>query len=774
MRKISSSVYLLSFIITLSPLSASADLVPGKILPAPLPKSEVPSSDIDQPPAAAAPAPISPSSPIEKKPILLPQLSKDANMEEVEELYQKLSAIFGEARGKNTIANPVPTTTLGPGQGAIPLQRKEPDLGLDLSAMDASVRPQDDLFRYMNGTWIKNTPMPADKVRYGAFDQLRDKSEKDVQAIIADAAAKTPVQGSDEERIANLYNSFMDSDRVEARGLQPLAGDFSRIDAISSKEGLIAFFAQAQSEGIDSPIELAVDPDDKDNSKYITKLGQSGLGLPDRDYYFNQDETSAKIREAYVQYVATLLKLAGEDRAQEQAKTVFALEESLAKHHWTREENRDAEKTYNKVPISGLADLAGLDWTAYLRAANIRPEESSVIVTQPSYFKGLAQVLNDQPLETWKLYMKARLLDASAPCLPKAFVDASFAFHGHALSGQVEMKPRWKRGVALVNGAVGESVGKLYTEKHFPESSKQKMNQLVENLRSAFAERVQGLEWMGPETKQKALEKLEKFTPKIGYPDRWRDYSGLQTRADDLLGNVRRSNQFDYNRETAKLGKPVDKGEWHMTPQTVNAYYNPSMNEVVFPAAILQAPFFNPNADEAVNYGAIGAVIGHEMSHGFDDQGAKYNGDGMLQDWWTPQDKANFEARIARLVSQYDAFEPLPGQHINGKLTLGENIADFAGLTVAYRAYKRALGGREAPVIAGFTGDQRFFLAFSQVWRTIIREKALRQQISTDPHSPGEYRANGVARNMPEFYKAFNVQEGDKLFLPEEDRARIW
>ncbi len=706
-------------------------------------------------PAPATPAPL-PTPPSEHKPVLLPQLLKEG--EELHQIPRTQDPQTTQALGKNL------SKIYGEGR----------NVGINLADRDLSVRPQDDFFRHMNGTWITNTSIPADKVRYGFDDQLQDRSEKIVHAIITDLAAKTQAPESNEERVANLYNSFMDTERVESLGLQPLADDFARIQALSSKTELPSFFAQSLSAGIDSPLGLYVARDEKDVSKHITKLGQSGLGLPDRDYYFNQDARSAGIRKAYVQYVTTLFKLAGEDHAAEKAQTVFSLEEALAKHQWTREENDDVDKTYNKVLISGLPALAGLDWAGYLQAAGIRSEESSVIVNQPSYFTGLVQVLADQPLENWKLYMKARLLEGATPYLPSAFVDARFAYI-RTLSGQAEMKPRWKRGVALVNGAVGESVGKLYVEKHFPKSSKQRVLQLVENIRAAFAERIQGLEWMSSETKKLALEKLKKLRLKIGYPSRWKDYSMLQTLAGDLMGNVRRSNRFDYDQMIAKLGQPIDRDAWDMLPQTVNAYNNFYLNEMVLPAAILQAPYFDPDADDAANYGAIGAsTLGHEMTHAFDNTGAKFNSDGMLQDWWTPKDKAAFEARSGLLVSQYNAFEPLPGQHINGKLTLGENIADLAGLIIAHRAYRLSLGGREAPIIEGLTGDQRFFLAFAYSWQQILRKEFLSLSLETDEHAPAEYRVNGVVPNMPEFHEAFNVQEGDKLFLPKDKRARIW
>ena len=648
-------------------------------------------------------------------------------------------------------------------------------LGVDTSAMDLSVRPQDDFFRYVSGTWLKNFQMPADKSRFGAFDQLAEKSEEAVKAIIEETAKAAPAAGSDNQRVADIYKSFMNTEEIEARGLNPIQGGLARIDAIQTKGELVAAFARALRQGIGNPIGIIVDQDSKNTASYIAVLSQSGLGLPDRDYYFKDDESSAKIRAKYVEYLTKLFALSGETDAAQKAAAVFSLEKALAEHHWTRVDNRDPDKTYNKTRIDELGAAApGFDWPAYLRAAKVRSEETEVIVAQPSYFKGFAKVLGEQSLGTWKLYLKARSLDAASAYLPDAFVQAAFEYKGRTLSGQPEMRPRWKRGVGLVDDAVGELVGQIYVQKHFPESSKQKMSQMIENLRSAYAERIKGLAWMGEETKKRALDKLSKFTPKIGYPNRWRDYSRLAVKADDLLGNVRRSKLVDYDLMVGKLGQPIDRGEWGMTPQTVNAYYNPVMNEIVFPAAILQGPFFDPEADDAVNYGAIGAVIGHEMSHGFDDEGSKFDGDGMLKDWWTKEDRAEFEARTGKLVKQFDAFEPLPGKHVNGKLTLGENIGDLGGIIVAYEAYRRSLNGREAPVIDGFTGDQRFFMGWAQVWRLSIRDQSLEQQIVTDPHAPAQYRVNGVMRNVAGFYQAFGLKEGDALFVPEKDRVKIW
>lgn len=643
-------------------------------------------------------------------------------------------------------------------------------LGIDTSAMDVSLRPQDDFYLYVNGTWIKNYKMPDDKSVFGAFHQLRDDSEAAVKGIIQGLSKKKNVAGAANQRIADLYRSFMDEKRVEALGMDPIKGELAAIDAIATKKTLIDWFGSAQSWGIDSPFYFGIRADKKDVATNIVYFGASGLGLPDRDYYFKKDDRSKAIRAAYLVFAEKMFELSGETNAAKKAKTVYMVEKALAKHHWTRVQRRDADKTYNKRKLASL----GLDVQRFFKATGIRSEEKEIIVTEPSYLPGFKQVLAKHDLKTWKLYAKLRVLEARASYLSDAFVDAAFAYSGKALSGQPEIRARWKRAVGLVNGTVGEDVSAIYVKKFFPASSKKRMVQLVENLRAAYGERIKSLAWMGPETRKKALYKLSKFNPKIGYPKKFKDYSKLVVSADDLIGNVIRSERVEYDRRLAKLGKPVDRDEWGMLAQTVNAYFNPTLNEIVFPAAILQPPFFNAKADDAVNYGGIGAVIGHEMGHGFDDQGSKYNGDGVLKNWWTKKDRAAFKKRTELLVSQYSAFEALPGEFVNGELTQGENIGDLGGLTVAYRAYELSLIGRKSSVIKGFTGPQRFFLGWGQVWRGKIRDKALSVRLATDPHSPSEYRVNGVVRNMPEFYKAFSVKDGDVLHLSNDKRVGIW
>lgn len=694
----------------------------------------------------------------------------------LEAAWQKQSALFD--RGSAVPAAPVSAAGMGPpGSRSRPAATLKPrpqvlELGVDTSAMDRSVRPQDDFFRFVNGTWLKTYELPADTSRDGAFMQLADKTKADIRRIVSGQGQ--PPAGSDAQKIADLYKSFMDTDTIESLGLTPIAADLAAIEGLASTDDLARLFARAGAQGVDVPIGLSVGVDVKNVSANITSIDQDGLGLPGRDYYLKDDAQISKVRKIYLEYAEKLLALAGEADAARKAETVFGLEKALAQHHWPKEEARNPEKRYNKMAQGELEALAGgFNWKAYLRAARI-PETEPIVVGMPSYFAGFAEIAQERPLEDWKLYMKVRTLSAAATLLPEAFVEAKFEYAGRALSGQPENAPRWKRGVDLVNDAIGEIVGRAYVEKHFPESSKKRMTQLVENLRGAYAERISEADWLTAATKKEALVKLRKFTPKIGYPDKWKDYSTLTVTPDDLAGNMKRIASLEYDRMLGKLGKPVDKTEWHMSAATVNAYYSPSRNELVFPAAILQPPFFNPAADDAVNYGAIGAVIGHEMGHGFDDKGSQFDGNGTLRDWWTKKDHAAFAGRTEKLVEQYNAFEPLPGLHLNGRFTLGENIGDLSGLTVAQRAYALSLRGSSAPVIAGFTGEQRFFLGWGQVWRGKMREQALRTYVETNTHSPFEYRVNGVLRNMPAFYQAFGVRKGDKLYLPEEEQVRLW
>jgi len=656
-------------------------------------------------------------------------------------------------------------------------QAKSPTSGIAVEYIDPAVRVQDDLFTHMNGKWLATTEIPADKASWGSFAKLRDDIQPQLRTIIENAAnSKDKAAGSDTQRIGDFYSSFMDEAKLEQLGVAPLKAEFARIAALKDKKELPALISHFNKIGVSTPYTFAIHQDNKDSTKYVADLYQDGLGLPDRDYYLKKDDAKlADTLAKYEQHVAKMLTLAGDSNGPATARAVVAFETELAKLQWTKVELRDPIKAYNKVEIAKLNTLApGYDWKAYLTDTGIAGKVSYVIVSQPSYLKGMTALLNKTPLATLQAYFQYHTVHAFAPYLNKSFVDENFAFYGTVLSGVTEQQPRWKRGVSTAEGALGEAVGKLYVADHFPADRKARMEALVNNLLASYKTSIDTLDWMSPVTKKQAQAKLAKFTTKIGYPNKWRDYSALTVAKDDLVGNVMRSHEFDYNKEVTKLGKPIDRDEWGMTPQTVNAYYNPEMNEIVFPAAILQAPFFDAAADDAVNYGAIGGVIGHEISHGFDDQGAQYDGDGNLRDWWTKADHKNFAAKTKMLVEQYNQFTPLPGYHVNGELTLGENIADNSGIAIAYKAYKLSLNGKEAPVIDGLTGDQRFYMGFAQVWRMKMREAAQIQQIKTDPHSPGQFRANGPMRNQPGFYEAFGVKQGDKMYLAPKDRVIMW
>ena len=647
-------------------------------------------------------------------------------------------------------------------------------LGVDTTAFDRGVRPQDDFYRFVNGGWLKNTTIPADRAGFGSFAALAEQSENNLRAILeAAAAAPNRAAGSDQQKLGDLYASFMDSARVEQLGVQPVQADLAYIRGLSQADFPVAF-ARLRKLGVAGPFAMGVGQDAKQSDRYAVSMNQGGLALPDRDYYLQQGERFAATRQAYVRYAETLLRLAGESDPTGKAQRVLALETEIARRQWDRTRNRDRNATYNKMTVAELERLAPrMGLAAYMREAGLGAA-TEVIVRQPSYIAGLDSVMAAAPAEDVKAYLAVRLLDQVSPYLSSPFVAANFEFRGRTLQGLQVMRPRWKRGIQTTEGALGELLGKEYVARHFRPESKARMEQLVANLREAFRQGIDSLEWMSPATRAQAHEKLAKFTVKIGYPDNWRDYSAVEIRRDDLLGNLRRAQAADYARVVGRLGRPVDRTEWAMTPQTVNAYYNSANNEIVFPAAILQAPFFDPSADDAVNYGGIGAVIGHEISHGFDDQGRKSDGDGNLRDWWTAEDASAFEQRANMLVAQYGAYVPLEGTPVNGRLTLGENIGDLSGLAVAHRAYQLSLRGQPAPVIAGFTGDQRFFLGWAQIWRSMYRDEALRERLLTDPHSPGEYRTNGVLVNMPQFYQAFGVKEGDKMYVPADKRVRIW
>lgn len=653
-----------------------------------------------------------------------------------------------------------------------PAQKLE--AGIDTSGFDTSVRPQDDFYRYVNGAWLDRTEIPADKSNYGSFNLLADKAEEDLRAIIDEAAASDAKPGSDMQKVGDFYTTFMDEARANELGLKPIQADLDAISAVKTRDDVQARMADLFREGVTVPVAAFVGVDAKNSTQYALILWQNGLGLPDRDYYLSDDEKFTKTREAYVAHIATMLNKVGHKNAEQAAQDILALEKRIAENQWTRVENRDDNKTYNKVAVSELnTHMAGFDWPKFLEQAGAGKADA-VIVSQPSYFEAFSKLFADVPVQTWKDYMTFHAVSEFAPLLSQEFVDANFDFYGKTLRGIQENRPRWKRGVGAVEGALGEVVGRLYVEKHFPPEAKARMVQLVDNLLKTFDTSIDGLDWMSPETKLAAHEKLSKITVKIGYPDKWKDYSALEVVEGDLLGNVKRSRAVEYQRELDKLGKPVDKTEWLMTPQTVNAYYNPTTNEIAFPAAILQPPFFNMDADDAVNYGAIGGVIGHEISHGFDDSGADYDGDGNLRNWFTEQDLNEFNARGKALSAQYSEFSPVEGMFVNGDLTLGENIGDLSGLTIAHRAYLSTLDGKPAPEIDGMTGDQRFYLGWGQVWRRKYREEELVNRLKTDPHSPSEFRTNGVVRNLPSFYEAFDVKEGDGMYLPKDKRVSIW
>ena len=647
--------------------------------------------------------------------------------------------------------------------------------GVDTANFDPATRPQDDLFQAVNGKWLASFEIPADKSNYGSFTKLDDDAEKQLKTIIEEMAATESVAtGTETQKIRDFYNAFMDEAKLEELGTKPLEPTFARIDALKSKADISGLMAALVREGYRMPLVPYIHQDNKNATEYIGDLYQSGLGLPDRDFYLLNDAKFKGLREGYLAHVEKMLTLAGIEKADQAAKVILALETRLAKAHWDKVENRDPVKGYNKVDPAALKKLTSdIDWAVYLKGIGF-DGLPAIIVSQPSYITGLGKEIKSTPLDTWKIYFKWHALSSAAPYLNKALVDENFAFFGKTLNGTQEIRPRWKRGVEATEEALGEALGKIYVSRHFPPENKARMEALVANLIKAYEVSINSLSWMSEETKKKALEKLGKFSVKIGYPEQWRDYSALEVKAGDLAGNLARATAFEYQRNLSKLGKPIDRSEWGMTPQTVNAYYNPEMNEIVFPAAILQPPFFDVNADDAVNYGGIGAVIGHELSHGFDDQGSQYDGDGNLNMWWTKEDRAKFDALGAKLAAQYDAYEPVKGYHVNGKFTLGENIGDLGGLTVAHKAYVLSLDGKPAPVLDGLTGDQRFFYGWAQVWARKYREENLLTRLKTDPHSPSEQRANGTPVNIPAFHTAFGTQEGDKMFKPEAERITIW
>ena len=643
--------------------------------------------------------------------------------------------------------------------------------------MDTAVKPGNNFYEYVNGGWIKEHPVPPEYSQYGAFTILYEQNQKKLRALIKKVSMEQEApKGSIAQKIRDFYNSGMDTVTIEKMGIKPIEKELNKINNLASKKDVIAYMATMHRYGISPVFYFFTEADQRNSAMNIGNLYQGGLGLPDVDYYLNDDAASKKLREAYVNHLTKMFMLKGDDATQaaKDAKAVMALETKLAQVSFTRVEQRDPVKNYNKMSLDQLKETApGYDWNLFFETLGLK-NPGDINVGQVKFFKGVSKLMDETDLDTWKAYLTWNLLDASANYLSKDFVEQNFDFYGKTLSGQPKMQPRWKRVLNVVSGGLGEALGQLYVEQYFPSSSKERMVTLVNNLRTAFGQRIEKLDWMTNETKKKALEKLGAITVKIGYPDKWRDYTKLEIVPNSYFDNIIAVRTFNFNRDLNKIGKPVDKKEWGMTPQTVNAYYNPSNNEIVFPAAILQPPFFNPEADDAVNYGAIGVVIGHEMTHGFDDQGRQYDKDGNLNDWWTEADAKAFKEKTDKLVALYDNYVVLDSLHVNGKLTLGENIADLGGLNISYQAYQNSLNGKTPAPIDGLTSDQRFYMGFAQVWRQSIRPKAMAQRLKTDVHSPGEARVNIPPFNIDAFIKAFNVKEGDKLYIPKDKRAYIW
>ncbi|PQO88989.1 peptidase M13 [Massilia phosphatilytica] len=648
--------------------------------------------------------------------------------------------------------------------------------GVDKAAVDPAVRPQDDFFRYSQGKWLHDVDIPADRASWGAFNVAQENVETQIRTLIEQSAQdKAATPGSNAQKMGDYYASYIDRAHRDALGLAPLHGELARIAALKDKRQLATLAAHFDAIGAGSPLSMSVQQDSKQSTRYLVVISQSGLGMPNRDYYLQDDAKLADTRAKYQAHVEKLLALAGQPDAAGQAARIVALETAIAQAQWSAVENRDPVKTYNKLTVAQLKALApGVDWAAWMKAQDIAGKADAVNVEQPTYVQKLDGIVAATPVATWKSYFTFRLLSAYAPYLSQAFVDESFAFRGMVLSGAKVNRPTEKLAIAQINRDLGEVVGKVYVEHYFPAERKRQVEEMVHNFLLAYKDSIETLDWMTPETKKQAQAKLAKIAVKVGYPDKWRDYSSLAVKRGDLVGNVMRSRAFAHRYAVAKLGKPVDRAEWHMTPQTVNAYYSPEMNEVVFPAARLQAPLYDADAEPAINYGAVGISIGHEISHAFDDQGAQYDGDGNLRNWWTKEDGDRFAAKGKVLVAQYAGYSPVDGYHLNGELTLGENIADNAGAIMASRAYRISLHGKPAPVIDGFTAEQRIFMGLAQARRGKARDAALIAQVKSDPHSPSEFRVNGSLRNHPGFYEAFGVKPGDRMYLAPDDRVVFW
>lgn len=646
--------------------------------------------------------------------------------------------------------------------------------GIIKKNMDTTVNPGNNFETYVNGNWIRSNKIPADKTSYGAFDMLYDQSLKDVKEIIEKASKGTFAEGSDEQKIGDYYSSFMNRKDRDAKGIGPIQPELKNIDAIVNYSDLASYFGKANRIGLAMPFSISVTEDFKNPKQYTLMTWQGGLGLPEREYYLQTDAKMVETRAKYVAHIEKMLELVGLPNAKESATKIMALETLLATNHMKKEETRNTAKLYNKYNFTDLKTLmADFDWIAMFKNAGM-DKEKTIVISQVEYSKNLNNIIKNTPIDTWKTYLKWSLINNTANYLNTDLDKQNFDFYGKTLYGTEAQEEDWKRGVNSVNSGLGEIVGKVYVKEHFSPEAKERMTEMVKNLLKAYAESIKKLDWMSENTKKEALAKVDKFMIKIGYPDKWRDYSTLKVAKNDLFGNAERATEFEYNRMLNKLGKPVDRTEWGMTPQTVNAYYNPTLNEIVFPAAILQPPFFNLKADDAVNYGGIGAVIGHEIGHGFDDQGSTFDGEGVMRNWWTPQDLAAFQGKTKALVNQYNAFKAFPDLNLNGAFTLGENIGDLGGLSIAIKAYKLSLNGKEAPVMDGFTGIQRVFLGWGQVWLDKSREKAIRNQIASNPHSPAKFRINGVVRNVPEFYEAFKIKPTDSLYLASDKRVKIW
>jgi endothelin-converting enzyme/putative endopeptidase len=657
---------------------------------------------------------------------------------------------------------------------ALPADQESLGSGIEKQYFSDEVSAGSDFYQYVNDGWLQATDIPADKSDYGTFTVLNDRTQQQVRQLIEAAADQQAAAGTDTQKVGDFYRSYVDLEARNAAGVAPLTPILEQVDSVTDNQQLAAAMGQLRRDGVVGPFVTYISPDARRSDQYAVYASQSGITLPDRDYYLKDEPRYVELREKLQTYIAEMLAAVDIENAEDKAGAIFELETKIAEAMWTNVENRDPVNTYNKKTSQEIQSLlSAFSWDAYASAAGI-DQQDEFIIRQPSYFESLNTLFAEVPLETWKAYLTYRIVDAYAPATTEELEQRHFEFNGTAITGVEQQKPLWKRGVETTESSLGEILGKLYVEQNFAPEAKARMEQLVDNLKRAFAARITQLDWMGPGTKKQAMEKLSKFTTKIGYPDKWKDYSMLEIAPDDLVGNLVRSANVEYQRDLDKLGGPIDRTEWFMTPQTINAYYNPVMNEIVFPAAILQPPFFDMQADDAVNYGAIGAVIGHEISHGFDDKGSQYDGTGNLRDWWTIEDRTEFEQRADNLVQQYGQYKPFDDMNVNGELTLGENIGDLGGLSVAYEAYQLSLDGEPAPVIDGLTGPQRFFLGWSQIWRRKYREPELRRRLLTDPHSPSRYRVNGIVSNLDAFYEAFEIKPGDPMYIAPEDRVRIW